>query len=319
MSIATPPQLDAALEIAGHVDLSVGDIDTTGDVHVRGNVLEQFKVHSGGRIVVDGAVEAAELRAAADIEVAGSIVGKDRGSITAGGNVRARFITSAKIEAAGDIHCEIALANCTVVCGGRIVVEQGQIAGGKLITAGGVTCKSLGNSSGVMTVVEVGVDESLRRDLPGIIAAAEAQKAKAKKIEQTVQPLLQNQKKLTPAQKEKATELLFDAQSMNQLATETLLAVKERYENSLANCKPEVVLSDILNPGVVLRFPGLQTRVMSPFKGPLKIAIKRSGQENRILLIDTESGSSQQLGAESIPDQTAKLMGKVTFLLAQGR
>jgi uncharacterized protein (DUF342 family) len=259
------------------------------------------------------------FRAAADLVVAGSIVGKDRGSIIAGGDVRAKFITNAQIEARGAIRSQAAIANSKIICGGAVIVDNGGIVAGKLSANGGVVCRSLGNASGVTTVIEVGVDDFYRRELPGMLAAVEQQRAKAMKIEQTVQPLLQNQRTLTPAQKETATELLFNAQSMAQQADKEAKAIHELHASITAKAKAEVTVSDVLCPGVVIRFPGMQTRVMTPYKGPLKIALQRTKGESAILLIDPRTGSTQRLGAESVPDTVSNLLSRMNDVKGSGR
>jgi uncharacterized protein (DUF342 family) len=304
-------RVDNVLEIPGDVDFSVGNVDFPGDIIVHGNVLDLFKVHSAGSIHVDGAVEAADVRATRDLTVVGSIVAKDRGSVLAGGSVHAKYITNAKVEAAGDVLCGVAIANSTVVASGKVVVAEGALVAGNTIANGGVECKTLGSTAGVMTIVEVGVDDPFRRHLPEALAAIDAQRAKARKIEQTVQPLMANQKQLTPAQKEKATELLFEAQEMTQAADRKIKELKERHAAITARARAEVHVAETLCNGVVLRFPGLQTRVMAAFKGPLKVILKTVRGQRSILLVDTTSNASQALGAESIPDPIAHALNKL--------
>ena len=63
------------LEITGDVDLSTGHIDFNGDVLIRGNVNEGFKVHAGGRVEVLGDVYHAEIVSNSDIVVHGKVIG----------------------------------------------------------------------------------------------------------------------------------------------------------------------------------------------------------------------------------------------------
>lgn len=303
--------VETALEIPGDLDFAVGNVDFPGDVAVAGNVLDLFKLRGAGSIHVGGDVEGADVRAMGDVRVAGGIVAKDRGSIRAGGAVRARYATNADVDAAGDVECESGIANSTIVSGGRVAVARGAIVAGRVTATGGVSCLTLGSAAGVLTVIEAGVDEAFRRQLPGAIDLIEALRAKAKKIEQTVQPLLQHQKTLTAAQREKATELLFEAGEMNQTAAAKAAQLKARYAAIMAVAKPEVHVGEMLHQGVVLRFPGVQTRIMNPFAGPLQIVLKVVRNEREIRLIDPASGALQQLGAESVPDPVAAALAKL--------
>lgn len=303
--------VDTALEVHGNVDFSTGNVDFPGDVVVRGTVLDLFKVHGGGSVFVGGAVEGAEIRAARDLVVKGSIVAKDRGSCTVGGSVRAKYVTNARVEAGGDVLCEAAIANSTVVAAGAVRVKDGPIIAGKTTAGGGIYCRALGAPSGVMTVVEAGVDDALRREIPEILAAVELQRQKARKIEQTVQPLLANQKNLTPAQKEKATELLFEAKEMTGRADAAANAFKARHAAMVAKADVEISVAEVLHHGVVIRFPGLQTRIMTDFKGPLKIQLKKVGNERRILLVTPSNQSTQYLGGETLPDPFAAALAKL--------
>jgi uncharacterized protein (DUF342 family) len=305
--------VDNALEIPGNVDFSVGHVDFPGDVIVQGNILDLFKVHSGGSITVGGAIEAAEVRAARDVRVKGSIVAKDRGAVVAGGAVHAKYITNAKVQAGADICCAAAIANSQLICGGKIDIRDGAIVAGKAFALGGVICKTLGNDSGVLTLVEVGIDEVFRRDLPAALAAIDAKRHKARKIEQTVQPLLQNQKALTAAQKEKATELLFEAQEMAQHALKASNVLKERYTaiNTASKTGCEILVHGALFPGVIIRFRALQTRIMSLVQGPARITMETAGRDRIIRLTDITTGDTRNLGCETIPDPLVGLMAKL--------
>lgn len=45
--------------VYGDVDFNVGNIDFLGDVHISGDVREDFVVHATGTVTVDGLVEGA--------------------------------------------------------------------------------------------------------------------------------------------------------------------------------------------------------------------------------------------------------------------
>jgi hypothetical protein len=144
-----------------------------------------------------------------------------------------------------------------------------------------------------------------------MITAIEVNRQKARKIEQTVQPLLGNQQELTPAQKDKAMELLRDAREMMTTSNNMVNDLKARHAAMLEKGKAEVAVTDVLYHGVVIRFPGVQTRIMTAFKGPLKVHLVRVDREWRIQLLDPKNQFTQYLGAETIPDGVSSALARL--------
>ena len=81
-------QVSPLLEIQGDVDYSTGNIDFSGDVHICGDVRENFTVHAQGTVTVDGLVEAATVEAGGDLVIARGVVGDGRALLKSNGCVR---------------------------------------------------------------------------------------------------------------------------------------------------------------------------------------------------------------------------------------
>lgn len=146
-------------EVPADVDNSTGNIEYDGSVHVRGNIRTGFRVRATGDIVVEGAIEGAEVYSDSQVIVKQGVHGMYKGKIHAGSNVLARYIENATVEAGGYVEAEIILnsdisANSTVRSKGR----KGLINGGIVRAGNSVEADNIGTEMGNITTIEVGVE-----------------------------------------------------------------------------------------------------------------------------------------------------------------
>lgn len=146
-----------------NVDISTGNIEYEGSIKVNGNVCANFSVKAKGNIEVAGIVEGAELEAGGNIIITRGMNGMAKGVLKAGGNIIAKFIENAKVYADGYVSTE-SILHSQVVAGSEITVsgKRGFITGGKVSAASLIKVKTLGSAMGADTVVEVGVDPSVK-------------------------------------------------------------------------------------------------------------------------------------------------------------
>ena len=290
------------LEIKGNVDFSVGNIDFAGEVVIAKGILDLFKVQSRSTIAVKGAIEAAEVCAGIDLIVTGGITGKEKGKIFAGNNIESKYITNAQVRAGQDVIVHKEIINCDLACKGRVTVENGPLVGGQTIATGGITVKQLGSEAGVPTVVEVGIDEALKLKFEEVAPEIEQKRRKAEKVKQVVEPLLQNQKFLNPEQKEKATELLYQAMELEESVDLMIEELRTIYQNTQEKAVPEIEVTSVAYQGVVVRFPRVQTTIKEAIKGPLKITPSKVNGTLKVIAVDSKSGYAHDLGASADPD-----------------
>lgn len=148
------------------VDNSTGNIEYSGSIQIAGSVCENFKVCSGGNIIVDGVVEGAEIEAQGDVIIARGMNGMGKGKIMAGGNVISKFFENAEVNAGGYVNSDSILhstvnAKDSVHVGGK----RGFVTGGRICATNGIDVKNLGSNMGADTVVEVGADPSIKRKI----------------------------------------------------------------------------------------------------------------------------------------------------------
>lgn len=152
-------------EVKGNVDNSTGDIDFVGNVIISGNVLSGFSVKAGGNIKVNGVVEGATLIARGDIVLKNGMQGMGKGYIQAEGNVVSRFIENGTVVSRGNVLSE-AIMHSNIKSGGRIQVggRKGLIVGGQVKATSGITAMTVGSPMATSTVMEVGVDPSIKEE-----------------------------------------------------------------------------------------------------------------------------------------------------------
>ena len=103
------------------VDTSTGNIEYSGNVCVLGNVKTGFSIKADGDVEVRGVVENATVEATGNVTIARGMNGMSKGTITAGGNVVAKFLENANVNAGGYVHSE-AILHSNVICKGEVTV-----------------------------------------------------------------------------------------------------------------------------------------------------------------------------------------------------
>lgn len=150
--------------VVENVDISTGDIDYEGNVQVNGNVCSNFKINARGNVEVRGVVEGAEIIASGNVTIARGVNGMSKGIIKADGNVIAKFIENAHVEAKGYVETD-SILHSHVTAGTEIRVggKKGFITGGYVCATNLVDVKTLGAELGANTVVEIGINPETKR------------------------------------------------------------------------------------------------------------------------------------------------------------
>ena len=245
---------------------------------------DSMKIVSGGSIQVGRHVEAAELRAAEDIRIEGGVAGKEKGRCIAGRDFRAGHVNNAHVEAGGDVSVATEITHGHVACGGRLRISGGTLLALHVTALGGIECGVLGSTAGVQTIVETGVDDLLRRRAATQMTAVQVKRQRIAKTRQSIEPLLRHQKALTAEQKEKATELLFEASDMEEAISEEVRELLSWQSRASAKACCEVRVEQAIHPGVVIRFPGVEAAVTATIAGPMRISPCRERGELRVKL-----------------------------------
>jgi uncharacterized protein (DUF342 family) len=148
------------------VDLATGNIRFDGNVIVNGPVQAGLTVWAAGDVIVEGPVEAATIEAGGNIELRAGVIGQGEAKLKAAGNVLARFVESATIEAGQDVHVFDILLHSSVMALDSVYVQGGrkaQIIGGQTHATRLVRAAACGSPAGVLTEISVGLNPYFKR------------------------------------------------------------------------------------------------------------------------------------------------------------
>lgn len=252
-----------------NVGTSTGNIEYHGNVEVKGNVCENFSVKTDGNVFVYGVVEGAVIEAGGNIIIARGMHGQNKGRLKAGGNIIAKFISAAEVEADGFVEAE-QIINAKVSAGTNVNADAGKglITGGRIVAKGMVNARNVGSAMGASTIIEVGTDQASKKRL------AELQKSvgeKSKTIPQMKKVLEETTRKLkagvklTQDQIKNARMLqvtLADAQAKIQ---EELKEI-EKLDKLLRNERPSCVnIRGTMYQGVVVSISGATMTIKNEY------------------------------------------------------
>lgn len=201
------------------VGTATGNIEYNSDVEVKGNVCENFCIKTDGNVFVQGVVEGAVIEAGGDIVIARGMHGQNKGRLKAGGNIIAKFISAATVEAKGFVEAEQILNAKVDAQNVHVEAGKGLITGGKISAKNTVIVKNAGSPMGAATIIEAGGNHELK------IRLLELQKSvgeKSKTIVQIKGVIEDTVKKIKSGAK------LLPAQIMNVKMLQTTLAETQK-------------------------------------------------------------------------------------------
>lgn len=155
------------------VDLSTGNINISGSVLIKENVIPGFTIQSEGDVIVQGNITDARIFASGNLFVSAGITGGSFNKIEVQGSVYAGFLSNVTVSAQNDVIARQIL-NSNIIAGNRVIAMDGKgaIIGGNVSAKKGIYAKVLGAVSGTPTVVSVGRDidsENRIKEILGIL------------------------------------------------------------------------------------------------------------------------------------------------------
>lgn len=144
------------LEVNGNCGYGTGDINFSGDVHIKGDVMSGVRIYADGNIVIDGVVEGAYIEAGKSIILRNGVHGMEKAKIIAGDSVIANFIDQAQVEAVESIIAD-SIINCNCYTKGTVCAtgKNGMILGGHTRSERSIEANYISNEQGVKTQISL--------------------------------------------------------------------------------------------------------------------------------------------------------------------
>lgn len=233
-------QVKPVLEVRSDVDYSTGNIDFLGDVHVYGDVRENFSVRASGTITIDGLVEAAVVDAGGDVLISSGVLGDNRALLKSRGTIRAKYMENCVAYAGKCVYTDCIIGS-QIFSDNMIDVTSGRgtVIGGTLTATYVLKARMIGSQAGRRTEVRLGEYPFIQEELRNSDADLKAIRDEAGQLEKEL-AYLQAQQNL-----EGATEKLAKARlrrSVLAMKEEQLLRQREKAQTmvpELSKCRLE--------------------------------------------------------------------------------
>ena len=220
-------RVNEVLEISSDVDYKTGHINFPGDVIIKGEIKDGFRVHSGGTVYCAKTMDASEVISQKDLIVKHGIIGRNKGRVKVAGKVETKFIENCYLEAKSDIFVENGILNSAIHTLKRLELGgKGIIIGGKIYAQDGVTAAQIGSALGPRTEIYCGIDYSVEQKLEWIRDKNIELALKLKQVERKLKAASEGKEKLIEVQ-EKLKQAIH---RMNEAANSLIFQLDKNEE-----------------------------------------------------------------------------------------
>lgn len=160
-------EVSEGLVLPGDIDFSTGHIKYDKNVVISGDVKSGFNVECGGDLQINGTIEDCKITIGGNLLCRMGFVGQGRGIIEAKGDINLNFTKNQIIKSRQNINVAKEAINSTIFARKTITVHGKplSVAGGLLTAGESISIYTVGNQSGIRTVLEVGIDFTLVEEL----------------------------------------------------------------------------------------------------------------------------------------------------------
>jgi hypothetical protein len=251
-----------------NVSTSTGNIEYHGNVEVKGNVCENFSVKTDGDVFVQGVVEGAVIEAGGNIIIARGMHGQNKGRLRAGGNIIAKFISAADVEADGFVEAEQILNAKVLATSVNAEAGKGLITGGKVIAKSSVCVKNAGSPMGAATVIEVGGDPEAKKrlvELQKSVGELSRSMPQIKKVLEDTAAKLKAGAKLTNEQLRNAKMLQETLQQSQEQINEQLREIEKLDKLLKGGENAHIDVRGTMHQGVMISISGATLNIKNEY------------------------------------------------------
>jgi uncharacterized protein (DUF342 family) len=266
-------KVDPSLIIENNVDLTVGNINFTGTVSINGDVLDGFKVQSGGDVFIKGVIGACEIISSGNVIVHGGIAGKGKCVIKCK-ELHAKFLHEALVEAEDKVIIQKEIIGSTIYCNDSLIA--GVIIGGRIIVRNSLEVSVIGSEQNIETKIEIGVDCKILKQYEEALSKIPEIEIKLKKEIEILKPFTNLIVKFNdlPEEKQVAIKKIF-------LDFKLTLSERKELEIIFHNCllgfrldkhrKKSMLVLKLLHENVRFGTQFSYKKVTEALKGPLLV------------------------------------------------
>ncbi|MBD3391212.1 MAG: DUF342 domain-containing protein [Chitinivibrionales bacterium] len=272
--------------VSGDIDYSTGNVKYGKSVTVSGDVKAGFSVECGGDLQVHGTIEDAQVAVGGNLLCRYGFIGQGKGLVDAKGDVNISFMKNQTVRARGTVTIAREALNSTILARKEIRVSGNplSVAGGNLFARDAIIVRSVGNASGIKTMLEVGTDFTLIEEMQKTEAHLAEMTENSRKLIKTFKrydKMQKTQRKLSPKD-----EFIF-AKLRNTLVQynreiKSLEQRKKLIAEKMSDFEKAFIKIEYSGmPGTILKFGERQLLVREEIIGPKSIRLIRG--EIRIL------------------------------------
>lgn len=154
------------LEIDGDVDYSTGHISFAGNVFIKGEIKDGFKVVCGGELHCKMTMDASEVACKKDLKVGGGIIGRTkRATVRAGGQIITKFVQNCHIESQSGVVIASGIVDSELYTLNRLIMDEkkGTIVGSKVFAESGIELFDLGREGSHGSAITCGISYIVSR------------------------------------------------------------------------------------------------------------------------------------------------------------
>lgn len=250
-------------------DVKYRNIEFLGSIEINGDVKEGVHISAPHGIKINGRSESCCLNSASNIET-GLIMGRGKSIVMCGGTFKAQSIYNTTVEARGDIIIEHEAVECILKTSSSI--HAGIITGGRATALNTIEVKRAGSPNDTTTVLRAGYDfyradrrEFLEKTICDIMDKIEA-------IDNMLGPDPENvEKGKSPERKEQIRTYIAERKQFADALAEYEAELAELQPPEKKDSKSEIIINDVLYPGVKVIIHEFEELASDTLKGPLVI------------------------------------------------
>ncbi|MFH1842711.1 MAG: FapA family protein [bacterium] len=264
--------VDNTYVIKGDVGIETGHIKHEGALVIEGDIKTGAVVQADGDIMVQGAVEPANITAGGSLSVEGGLVGSEEYRIKADGGVNAKFILDAHIDAGGDIVVAREITHSQLRTRGRVLTPKGRIIGGQLMALQGITAGQTGSPRHTKTLLVTGRDYTLADRQEERLATIMLLERRLKQLKIKGQQMRNRLKQLSDRDKQTLRDMKLEYQTLNQHLDQEREALEALEHHSRKLTDSIISVNESIHPETVFQIKDAQKRVTKQLEKPRQVA-----------------------------------------------